>query len=80
MNVALTDDLLPFTTTTHELVPEHPEPDQPAKVEPESEVAVSVKTVRESTVTVQLDPQLIPEGLDVTVPVPEPDTVTVNVK
>ena len=79
LNVALTD-VLPFTTTTHELVPEHPEPDQPGKVEPEAGVAVSVKTVRELTASVQLDPQIIPGGLDVTVPVPEPDIVTVNVK
>jgi hypothetical protein len=41
VNVAVTVVSL-FTVTTQLPVPEHPPPDQPANVEPESAVAVSV--------------------------------------
>jgi hypothetical protein len=46
LNVAVTV-LLPFMVTLHVPVPEHPDPDQPAKVEPEAAVAVRLTTVLE---------------------------------
>ena len=44
MKVAVTD-LAVSMVTTQIPVPEHPEPDQPVKVEPEDAVAVRVTTV-----------------------------------
>jgi hypothetical protein len=57
-------------------VPEHP-PDQPTKVLPVAGTAVSVTVVPEMNVPVHVDPQLIPAGVDVTVPDPVPARVTV---
>ena len=54
-------------------------PDQPANVDPEAGVAVKVTAVPLLTIVVQVLPQLIPEGLLVTVPVPVPVRVTVSV-
>jgi hypothetical protein len=53
-------------------------PDQPVKVEPESAAAVRVTWVPLEKFAEQVDPQLIPAGADVTVPLPEPpfDTET----
>jgi hypothetical protein len=45
-------------------------PDQPAKVELVSAVAVSVTTVPELYASEQSEPQFIPASEDVTVPVP----------
>jgi hypothetical protein len=56
----------------HAPVPEQPPPDQPAKVDPEAAVAVSVTLVPTLYEAWQVAPQLIPEGLLVTVPVPVP--------
>lgn len=53
--------------------------DQPAKTEPEEGVAVKVTTVPLLRVFVQVVPQVIPEGLLVTVPKPERATVSVYV-
>jgi hypothetical protein len=68
-----------FMTTTHVPVPEYPPPDQPAKVEFVSALALSVIFVPALTSLVQVLPQLIPAGLLVTVPVPVPDLFTVSV-
>ena len=54
-------------------------PFQPVKVEPPLGVAVSVTLVPLVKLVLQVDPQLIPAGLLVTVPVPVPLLVTVNV-
>jgi len=59
-------------------VPVHPEPLQPEKVLPEDAVAVRVTDVGDVYDAEQVLPQLIPEGLEVTVPFP--DFVTVKVK
>ena len=58
------------------VVPEHP-PDQPAKTLPDAGVAVSVTAVPNGKLAEHVDPQLIPAGVDVTVPEPVPvrDTV-----
>ncbi|UWZ83053.1 hypothetical protein MOP44_21090 [Occallatibacter riparius] len=53
-------------------------PDQPAKVEPAAAVAVSVIEVPLEKVAEHVDPQLIPDGLLVTVPVPVPASCTVS--
>jgi len=58
------------------LVPEHPPPDQPAKVESAAAVAVKVTEVPELYVSVQSVPQLMPAGEEVTVPDPWPDLKT----
>jgi hypothetical protein len=53
-------------------------PDQPAKVDPEAGVAVSVTDASLVRLAVQVVPQFIPAGDDVTVPAPVPDLVTVS--
>jgi hypothetical protein len=64
--------------TTHEPVPLQA-PDQPAKIEPEAAVAVSVTCVPGKKSLVQVDPQSIAAGLDVTLPEPVPALPTVSV-
>jgi hypothetical protein len=78
LNVAVTVTAL-FPSTVHGPVPEHV-PLQPAKVEPGAGVAVSVTRVPPGYVPLQALPQLIPEGLLVTVPLPLPDFVTLTVE
>ena len=77
VNCAVTD-FAASTVTTHVPVPEHPAPDQPVKFEPVAGVAVNVTTVPFVYELEQVAPQLIPAGLDVTVPLPFPllDTET----
>jgi hypothetical protein len=53
-------------------------PDQPANVEPEAAVAVSVTAVPLAKLALQVVGQLMPEGLLVTVPVPVPALWTVS--
>jgi hypothetical protein len=52
-------------------VPEHA-PDQPVNVDPGDGAAVSVTGVPWRKLCVQVEPQLIPSGLDVTTPAPVP--------
>lgn len=66
--------------TEQEPVPEQPPPDHPTKVEPEFAEAERVTTVEAGKLQEQVDPQLIPEGTLVTVPVPLPDFVTFSTK
>ena len=58
-----------------------PPPLQPVNVEPEFGVAAKVTIVPSWKLPLQVAPQLIPAGVDVTVPEPVPtgETVTVNV-
>jgi hypothetical protein len=65
------------SVTTHEFIPEHP-PDQPVKIDPDAGVAVRLTFVPEVKFAVQVDPQLIPEGLLLIIPVPVPLDVTLN--
>lgn len=67
----------PFITTT-QVLPEHDGSDQPANRDPLAAAAVSVTLVFALKSWVQLPPQLIPDGLDVTVPVPLPLRTTVR--
>ncbi len=74
LNVAVTTaSAVPFNT--HEPVPLHA-PDQPANVESLSGFAVSVAEIPKGKLTLQIDPQLMPAGELVTVPVPVPESVT----
>ena len=62
----------------HGPIPVHA-PDHPAKDEPDAGDAVSVTLVFSSNVALHVDPQSIPAGALVTLPVPEPARVTVSV-
>lgn len=53
-------------------------PDQPVNVDPAAGAAVSVTSVPSAKLFEHVAPQLIPLGLDVTVPVPVPAFVTVK--
>ncbi|GIX32855.1 MAG: hypothetical protein KatS3mg125_0811 [Lysobacterales bacterium] len=77
LNVAVTVWLV-LIVTEQEPVPEHPPPLHPAKVEPESGVAVNVTVEPWLKLAEQVEPQLIPEGLLVTVPLPVPALFTVS--
>jgi hypothetical protein len=68
-----------FIVTAQVPVPEQPEPDQPAKVEPDEGAAVSVTSVAGANSAAQVAPQEIPAGLEVTVPVPLPPRETTSV-
>jgi hypothetical protein len=54
------------------------QPVQLARVEPLAAVAVSVTLLPELKLALQTEPQLIPTGLLVTVPVPVPDLLTLR--
>lgn len=58
-------------------VPEHP-PLHPVKLLPDAGAAVRVTVVPEVYCAEQVVPQLMPDGLLVTVPLPVPVSVTVN--
>jgi hypothetical protein len=76
VNVAVAE-VFAESETTQEPVPEQA-PDHPAKVEPAAGAAVSVTVVPLSKFAVQVLPQLIPEGVLVTVPEPSPLACTVS--
>src|SRR5260370_8981306 len=65
--------------TAHVPVPEQLPPLQPAKVEPPAGAAVSVTTVPLLYEAEHVAPQLIPAGLEVTVPLPDPVLLTESV-
>jgi hypothetical protein len=67
-----------FMVTVQGAVPVHA-PLHPTKVDPEA-AAVRITAVPLSKLAVQVLPQLMPDGLLVTVPLPLPDGVTVNTK
>jgi hypothetical protein len=80
LNVATTVWLVAMTVVQVP-VPLHPPPLQPAKTDPNASVAVSVTVLpvgNEALAALQPPPQLIPDGLLVTVPVPVPALVTVS--
>jgi hypothetical protein len=63
--------------TVHAPVPLHAPP-QPAKLEPDAGVAVRLTLVPCAKLVVQVEPQLMPVGVLVTVPAPDPLLLTVN--
>ena len=66
-----------FIVTVHVPVPVQA-PDHPAKVEPVAAVAFSVTTVPAAKLR-QPEPHEVPEGEEVTVPLPVPNVVMVRV-
>src|SRR5262245_22267231 len=76
VNVALTD-LAWVMLTVQVPVPEQ-SPDHPKKLEPVAGVAVRVTLFPWSNACEQVEPQLIPAGLEVTVPDPDLDTLNVS--
>ena len=64
--------------TRHVAVPEHPSPDQPVNVEPESGAALNVTLVPSLYMALHCGPQLIPLPADVTDPVPVPFLLAVS--
>ena len=74
LKVAVT--LLAADIVTVQLPVPEQEPLQPPKVEPEAADAVNLTLVPELKLLVQVEPQLMPEGLEVTVPLPVPDLTT----
>ena len=64
--------------TVHVPVPEQPPPSQPRKVEPAAGVAVKVTTEPGLKEALQVFPQMMPAGEDVTVPRPVPNLVRVK--
>ena len=79
VNIAVTLSAV-FIVTVHVPVPLHPAPPQPAKVEPLAGAAVSTTCEPLAKLALHAAPQLIPEGLLVTVPDPLPPTATDNKK
>jgi hypothetical protein len=73
-NVAVTE-LAPVNAMAQLAVPLQLPP-QPENEEPDPAAAVSVTWVLAAKLALQVDPQLIPEGVLVTVPVPVRDTVS----
>jgi len=74
LNVAVTARAA-VIDTVQAPVPVHA-PDQPANVEPDVAAGVNVTDVPLEKLALQVDPQLMPAGDEVTVPVPVPDFVT----
>ena len=77
VKVAVTFSLALSVTTQVEPLP-HPPPVQPANDELAPGFALRVTTVLGSKLALQVCPQLMPDGLLVTVPVPEPLRATVS--
>ena len=76
-NVAVTD-LACVMVTVQVPVPEQ-SPDHPVKPEPVAGVAVRVTLVPLANACEQVEPQLSPAGLEVTLPEPDPDLETLKV-
>jgi len=68
-------EVLEVNVKAHSPVALHPPPLHPAKLLPEAGVALRVTVVKEPE---QVEPQLMPDGLLMTVPLPVPVVVTVN--
>jgi hypothetical protein len=66
--------------TTQLPIPLHPPPLHPVNTDPAPAVAVKVTVVPPGKRSLQSPPQLIPAGVDATVPVPVPFLATITVK
>src|SRR5262245_5370867 len=71
LNVAVTDRAA-VIDSVHVPVPVHA-PLHPANVEPLAALAVSVTVAPLAKLALHVLPQLMPEGVEVTVPLPDPD-------
>ncbi|MBI3607018.1 MAG: hypothetical protein HY207_03520 [Nitrospirae bacterium] len=78
VNVAETDWAV-VMVTLQVPAPVHPPPLHPLKNDPDAAVAVRVTLAPLAKVAEQVEPQSIPVGALVTVPLPVPDGVTVSV-
>jgi hypothetical protein len=75
VKVAVTD--LAWSIVTTQLpVPVHPDPFQPVKPDPGEGLAVSVTEVPASYTAEHVAPQLMPDGVLLTLPLPVPPLVT----
>ena len=63
----------------HAPVPEHPPPDHPLNFDTDVAVAARVTNVPFVTDAVQVVPQSMPEGVEITVPLPVPLSLTLKV-
>jgi hypothetical protein len=79
VNVAVTL-VAAFMVTVQSPVPEQPPPDQPEKEEPAAGEAFSVTIAPCANAALQVVPQLMPAGEEVTVPVPLLALLTVKTK
>ena len=78
VKVAVTD-FAALIVIVHVPVPTQPAPVQPVKIESIAGATVSVTTVLLAYVSEQSEPQAMPVGLLVTMPLPVPALTTVNV-
>src|SRR5437879_1107375 len=76
LNVAMIERFV-LIVTLHVPVPEHPPPVQPPNIHPEVGVAVSTTEVPWAKFPVHVGAQLIPTGLETTLPPPETETLKV---
>ena len=76
VKLAETDAAVVRVTVQVLSLPEHPLPLHPLKVEPSDGEAVKVTVVLASKEAEQVEPQVIPAGLLVTVPLPAPVLLT----
>jgi hypothetical protein len=77
VKVAVTD-VAAVGLTVHAAMPLHPPPDHPANTDPELGVAARLIEEPLAKLALHVEPQLIPAGVLVTVPVPLPALVTVS--
>src|ERR687897_2890984 len=78
-NVAVTSRARSIATV-HVPVPAQPSPPQPTNVDPDAGVAVSVTEVPSVKLAEQSDPQLMPAGSLITVPLPPPALTTLRLR
>jgi hypothetical protein len=77
-NVAVTV-VAPARVSVHAPAPAHPPPDHPVRTDVESGAGTSVITVPPSNAAAHVAPHAIPDGVEVTVPLPDPAFITVSV-
>ena len=77
LNVAVTDWALDIVTVQPPVL-EQPPPLHPANVDPDAGEAVRLTAVPAAKLALHVDPQLIPPGLEVTVPDPVPAFPTLS--
>src|SRR5688572_10697813 len=79
LKLAVTVTLAVTLASVHMPVPVQPPPVQPANTEPPCGPALNTSVLPAGTMVTQAPGQLMPAGLDVTVPLPAPPMTTVMV-